>query len=192
MFERPARLILVNLDHEWQSVDEEYDLIFGTRSDRVEAQFNPEEFSLAIGAVYKNQAIPGMSHTLKQFGNTKDLSLKFELAWHVHAPLEASDHFPRFTIEERKRVEGFFLALPVPRGGDALMRNRPPQVLVVWPQCLTFQGVVTDIDLKYLRFNREGAPVQMTISVTMEEIRDLRYTSTDARQMGLMRAQRRG
>lgn len=194
MFDRPARLMLVNLDYEWEEETEDQALdqmILGSRSDRIEAQFNPEEFSLGIGAVYKDQTIPGMSHMVKQFSHTKNLSLSFELHWHVHAPLEASDHFPRLSIEERRRVEGFFLSLTVPRGGDALLRNRPPSVLVVWPQCLTFQGVVTECPLKYTRFNREGAPVQLSATVTMEELRDLRYTSRDARMMGLNRSSRR-
>lgn len=205
MFQRPPRLSLINLDYTPGAVDDADTVLeYGARPNQIDAQFNPEELTLATASVYKDQTILGMSHTLKQFSNTKNLTLSFDLHFQVHDPLTdfamtpegtkrpvgVSDHFPRLSIRERTRIEGFLLALCVPQGVETIARNRPPMVLVVWPQCLTFAGIVDTVSLKYTRFNMEGAPVAFTASISMEEIRDLRYTSDDARMMGLSR--RRG
>jgi hypothetical protein len=182
MFQRPPRLSIVNLDHEDAPNSDPF-----VSFDRIDAQFNPEEFTLAISAVYKDQVIPGMSHSLKQFTHTKNLALTFDLHFHVYSSASNTDRFPSLAVWERKVVEGFLLSLCVPGGAAIMARTRPPRVLVVWPQCLTFEGIVDDVTLKYTRFNVHAEPVELTATLKMEELRDFRYTTTGARSMGLSR-----
>jgi hypothetical protein len=191
MFERPPRLILTNLDTQQQ----------------LRAQFNPEELSLAIKPVYNKMVIPGMSHTLRQFSHTDDLTLSFELKFHVIDPkgvsaarsdiFSADDAFgedaadgdtERFTIAQRVASENFILALAIPRGdGSVITRNAPPSVLVVWPNFLSFEAILVGADFKYTRFNAKGHPVEFTVGTQWEEFRDMRYTSGDALAWGFQR-----
>lgn len=174
MYVKPPRLFLIRLDE--------------PEEERLEAQFNPTEFEIALKAVYKDHAIPGMSHQLKQFSHTDNISLKFDLFFQVmDNPARLDPRQGLFTVDDRARAEAFLFSLCVPRGDISLARNRPPSVMVAWPGFLTFEAVMLDVSFKYTEFSARGQPTQVTASCSMSEIRDLRYTSTQAREQGWQR-----
>ncbi len=87
----------------------------------------------------------------------------------------------RFTLEDRRQAEAFLLAHVTPRSGDkGIKLTAPSGILVVWPNYLSFEAVITALSFKATRFNSSGHPVEVTASVQMEELRDLRYTDLDA------------
>lgn len=179
MYERPPRLILLNLETE----------------EKLQAQFNPEQLALGIKAVYNKQVIPGMSHTLRQFSHTDDLTLQFDLAFRVtdypaFGPLMGpAVPGASFTLKDRLAAERFLLSLVVPRGGaEVIGRNSPPSVLVVWPHFLAFTAIVLDVQFRYTAFNVQGHPTEFSATLSIEEMRDIRYTSLDARQDGFVRS----
>jgi len=184
MYQRSPRLVLVNLD----SPDQE----------SLRAQFNPNELALTIKAVWQKTTIPGMSHTLRQFSHTDDLGLKLDLYFRVSAPAAAvaaglverpDSRLEPFTLDDRFHAESFLFSLCVPRGDSSFVtRNSPPKVLVVWPEFLSFEAIINDVDFKYTGFNVTGEPTEFTASLSIEEMRDLRYTSLDARLGGFQRS----
>jgi Contractile injection system tube protein len=184
---RAPRLGVINLDL--------YDKLAGQLpSDEPEpthtiwAQFNPTELELSVKAVYQQHIVPGMSHTVKQFSHTENMTFGLDLFFRVHDPLEPWGNMPRFSVEERAEVEAFFLSLVVPRGETVIAQNSPPPVMVVWPKFLTFECAVNEVKLKYSQFNRFGDPIEMTASLQLEEVRSVRYSSKQAYEWGLRRA----
>lgn len=174
-FVRPPRLTLVSLDD--NGIYE---------NTRLDAMFNPEELTMGIKAVYKDHAIPGMSHQLKQFSHTDNISLKFSIAFQVQNSQQTSGSFrtPAFTIQDREYAERFLMSLCVPRGSTDIGRNAPPTTLVLWPNFLSFEAVMLDVNLKYTRFNRNLAPIAFTAELTMDQLRDTRYTNMGMREFG--------
>lgn len=86
----------------------------------------------------------------------------------------------RFTLEDRRNAEAFLLAHVTPQAGDRGIRlSAPASILVVWPNYLSFESVLTAVTFRATRFNSAGHPVEVTASVQMEELRDLRYTDLD-------------
>lgn len=179
----------------------------------LEAQFNPEQLELGIKAVWKKHEVPGMSHQHKQFSHTENISLTFDLYFRVHAPqqtqiaplFEAStpeitdafmkpigERYPTLTIAQREYAERFLLSLCVPRSEAYLTRNAPPRILVVWPNFLSFEAVAEEVKFRYTEFNARGMPVEFTASLTVEEIRDVRFTAEYTRRTGWERSEKRG
>lgn len=174
-FKSPPKMLITNL-----ATDE-----------RLYAQFNPEEFDLSIKAAYKKQVIPGMSHEVRQFSHTESLGMKFELRFQVRGAGSRDSFTPPFSIADRRRAESFLLSLPVPMAGAVIGRtvggNAPPRVLVEWPNFLTLEASVEDVGFKYTRFNSHGDPLDLAVSVSVAEMRDVRYTSEYAREFGFFR-----
>jgi hypothetical protein len=155
--------------------------------ERLNAQFNPTDLELTIKATYKKQIVPGMSHTPLQYSHSEGLSFPLELRFQVQALSVESTEVP-FTLDDRQRVEGFLLALTTPNNGMGIIgHSAPPSVLVVWPNFLSLEAVVESISFKYSRFNAQMHPVELTASLTLEEVRNMRYTSERARVEGFQR-----
>jgi Contractile injection system tube protein len=167
MFLKPPKLVLTNL----------------TTDDRLFAQFNPEEFEIAAKAVYQKHAIPG-SHQVLQYSHSENLGMQFDLRFQVRG---GNANTAPFSTRDRKHAEGFLLALTAPGSGRAqvfrtVTTTAPPRVLVEWPFFLAFEAAVEDVTFRYTRFDgRRAAPIELTASVSVTEMRDLRFTSADAK-----------
>jgi hypothetical protein len=171
-------------------------------AERLTAQFNPTQLDIAIKAVYNKVVIPGNSHELMQFSHTTNLSLKFDLFFNVTNPsrsvkTEAEKQagnrafvantafaYPsaveKFTVDDRRAAEAFLLAHVTPQAATRGIRLAAPSgLLVVWPNYLSFEAALTDLSFKPTRFNSSGQPVDLTVSVQMEELRDVRFTADD-------------
>ena len=162
---RPARMIIVNV----------------TSGAFIEAQFNPTEFTEALQVNYARQTIPGLSHQRLQYVNTNNVRIPLALE------LEALD--PASSLDDVLSAKRFLQHLCYPRrGAQDVVGGGPPRVLFIWPQTISLNCVVTDLSFTYQRFNGEGAPVQITANVTLEEIRDVRLPSEDVLVDGSQRS----
>jgi hypothetical protein len=149
--------------------------------DVVEAQFNPAEFEEALEVNWARQTVPGLSHQPLQFVNTGNVKVTLELNFDM-LDLTAEPDQIRF-------ARRFLQSLCYPRrGAEDVIGGGPPRTLFVWPNVVSLTCVVTGLSFKYGRFNLEGAPIQFTAKVTLEEIRDVRLLSEDVLADGSQRS----
>lgn len=165
MDETPDRLSIVNL----------------ANGEQLDAQFNPEELQETLGAVYARQAVPGLSHQVKQFVHTEDLVTTFTLYFSSYpGPV-------RHALNMRARR--FLMAACHPRsvGAGSISRGGAPRLLFVWPELYALTCVLTKVTFAHKIFRRAGAPVAFTCGVTLEEIRDAFVGMEDVLQLGTER-----
>ena len=163
--QRPARMSIANI----------------STGESVDAQFNPTELEEALEVNWARQTIPGLSHQPMQFVNTGNTKFMLELNF------EAQD--PTTDLAQIHHARRFLLSLCYPRRGAAdVASGGPPRVLFVWPTFVSLTCVITALTFKYSRFNLAGAPVQFTVKVAIEEIRDIRLVSEDVLASGTQRS----
>jgi hypothetical protein len=149
--------------------------------DSIEAQFNPTEFEEVIEVNWARQTVPGLSHQPLQFVNTGNTKFTLELNFEAQDATTSLDgiHYSR----------RFLQSLCYPRrGAEDVVGGGPPRALFVWPSVISLTCVVTALSFKYGRFNLNGAPIQFTAKVTLEEIRDVRLLSEDVLADGTQRS----
>ena len=122
--------------------------------------------------------MPGLSHQILQFqstGNRQISGVEFYL-----------DRF--FTAEQPGDVDilefrAFIRALTVPpEGTEGVADTAPPRTLIIWPEVLTVEAVVADVEFQYRQLSVEGEVLVYTATVTFEEILDARVTSEELRE----------
>jgi hypothetical protein len=149
--------------------------------DSVEAQFNPTELEEALEVTWARLTVPGLSHQPLQYTNTGNVKFTFELNF------EAQD--PTADLDQLLATRRFLQSLCYPRRGAAnVASGGPPRALFVWPTLVSLTCVVTSLNFKYRRFNLAGTPVQFTVKVGLEEIRDVRLVSEDVLASGTQRS----
>lgn len=144
----------------------------------IECLFNPTQLTEKVQVNWNRLAIPGLSHQVLQFqstGNRQLSGVEFYL-----------DRF--FAAEQPGDVDilefrSFLRALTVPpEGTEDVASTAPPRVLVIWPEVLTVEAVVTDVELQYRQVGVDGTVLVYVATVTFEEILDARVTSEELRE----------
>ncbi len=69
-----------------------------------------------------------------------------------------------------------------PKGTEGVPATAPPRTLFIWPNVLTIETVLTDLEFQYKQFAADGKVQVYTATVTFEEILDVRVTSEERRQ----------
>ena len=69
-----------------------------------------------------------------------------------------------------------------PGGTEGVPATAPPRVLFVWPEVLTVEAVVTDVEFQYRQVAVDGTVLVYAATVTFEEILDVRVTSEELRE----------
>lgn len=161
---RPPRCVLVNV----------------TTGEPMECLFNPAQLTEKVQVNYTRLAVPGMSHQTLQFqstGNRQIGGVEFYL--------------DRFFAEEQPTdpdimdFRAFVFSLTVPPGGtEGVVDTAPPRVLVLWPDVLVVEAVVTEVELAYQQLAVDGAVLVYTATVSFEQILDVRVTSEQLRREG--------
>lgn len=162
---QPARMSLVNL----------------VSGEQLDAQFNPEELQETIGAVYAKQVVPGLSHQVKQFVHTEDLSIAFTLFWSGHVGVE------RHALNQRARAFLHAACHPRTTNAGSIGRGGAPRLLFVWPELFSLTCVLTKASFAHRQFNARGASVNFSCAVTLEELRDAFLASEDVIELGTRR-----
>ena len=159
---RPPRCVLVNV----------------TTGESMECLFNPVQLSEAVQVNYSRLAVPGLSHQVLQYqstGNRKIPGVEFYL-----------DRF--FAVEQPGEPDilafrAFLRALTVPPGGTKdVETTAPPRVLIIWPQVLTIETVLTDLELCYCKLSADGSVLVYTATCSFEEVLDVRVVSETLRK----------
>ncbi len=150
---RPPRCTLVNLDTQ----------------ERYECLLNPEGLTEKIGVQYRRHVVPGLGYQPLQYESTTNRgvpSLEFLVDRRFVGTASEQQDILRFRT--------FLLALtsPVTLGAP----SAPPRVLVVWPQVLTLEGVLTDVEFRYQALTSEGGVLAYTATCGFEEVLELRRT----------------
>ena len=151
----------------------------GDPKDPVYVQFNPTEFSKSLEVEYARQTIPGLPHKVLQYISTSNAQFEMELYFTANSAGEAVDN-----LTTRKRLDSFCY----PRGASSVADGGPPRILFVWPQFISLTTVITGLAENYTAFFQSGRPKEMTLTLTLEEIRDMRLLQEDVGLQGLRRS----
>lgn len=142
-------------------------------------QFNPTQFSERLAVNYGRPTVLGMSHQELQYLNTTNLTIPMEFFFLSRDPA---------THEGGAEVKRFLYSFCYPvAGADAIVGGAPPRALVVWPGVLSLTAKLTQLNINNQRFNRHAEVVQFTANCQFEEMRNVRFTSDDARRLGVRR-----
>lgn len=154
--------------------------------DAMTAQFNPDEVKEKLVVNYKDLEILGLSHRPKQYQNTSNLALSYELGFDGLSTrgIEISGVSFSKTFQSQvtaiNQARAFLMSLCyAPKGAQTVVGGGPPQVLFTWPNLYSLVCVITGLDFTHKRFARKLPSVLFTVCVTIEEIRTVRLFSED-------------
>jgi hypothetical protein len=114
--------------------------------------FNPNALTERVEVGYQRLGAIGQGYEQLQYTNTKNRTLP-GLAFYCD----------RFDGREIESFRTFLRALTVPGAVGA-----PPGVLLVWPNVVTLEGVVTDLEFQYTQFARTGEALIYTATLALE------------------------
>ena len=159
---RPPRCSLVNV----------------VTGESIECLFNPTQLTEKVQVNWSRLAVPGLSHQVLQFQSTANRSL---------AGVEF--YLDRFFATEQPgepdimEFRSFIRALTVPPAGtEGVVDTAPPRTLFIWPEVITVETVVTDVEFQYRQVAIDGRVLVYAATVTFEEILDVRVTSEELRE----------
>jgi hypothetical protein len=153
-----------------------------TTLERLDAQFNPTEFTETIGAAWASIVIPGLSHVVRQFDHTESLVYDMTLFFHsVNGGEEA-----QAVIDTARR---FLLSKVYPRPIAGLVkRGGAPRLLFVWPGQVSITCGLMKLKFQHQRFNTQNLKtIAYTATITLEEVRDELLTSDTVARLGTLR-----
>lgn len=159
---RPLRCVLANV----------------ATAESLACMFNPSSLSEKVQVNWNRVGVPGLSHQLLQFASTGNRQLPgvefYVDRFFARAQGDTSDILD---------FRGFLRALTVPpKSAAGVASMAPPRLLFIWPQVITIETVVTDLEFAYKQFAGDGAVLAYSATVTFEEILDVRVTSEDRRE----------
>jgi hypothetical protein len=148
---RAPRCVLVNVESQ----------------ERFECLLNPEGLTEKISVNYRRQVVPGLGYQPLQYESTSNRqvpSLEFVLDQRFSPSEGGAAHILRF--------RSFLLTLTQPT--DSEIPSAPPRVLVVWPDVLTLEGVLSEVEFRYQALTADGAVLAYIATCTFEEVIELR------------------
>ena len=123
---------------------------------RIDVQFNPEEYSLNKDNNFASQAIPGLSSPLLQFVHGNLRTLEMELFF------DTSDARTDVRNQANQVVDLLKITSDL---------HAPPVLLVAWAS-LQLRCVLVRANQKFTRFLEDGTPVRVKVNVTFNEFVD--------------------
>jgi hypothetical protein len=143
--------------------------------ERLDAQFNPASVEDILHVEWVKQKIPGLSHRKLQYDYTDNQKFSLELIF---------DSFFTKDLTPLQEAKQFIHSLCYLKA-----KGQTSRVLVVWPGFFSLVCVIDgDVKTKTTRFNMNGQPTYITMTIPLTEIRDSRITSEDVRSVGLIRS----
>ena len=130
----------------------------GSKEEKVEVMFNPNEYSLSSGNTYSWQAVPGLQSPIAQFVNGEATTLTMDLFFDTYE--KATDvRLDSAKISKLLDVEKDLHAPPICR--------------FVWGS-MNFKGVVEKVSQKFTMFLDSGIPVRATLNVTFRSYQTMK------------------
>lgn len=130
---------------------------------RVQVQFNPEEYTLSKDINYAQTAVPGLSSPILQFvhGNLQTLDMELFLdTLEAHGGSGAGDDVRGLV----KKLTGLMSIDPA--------THAPPILLFTWGS-LSFTCVLARASQRFIMFLPDGTPVRARLQVTFNEFRNV-------------------
>jgi hypothetical protein len=159
---RPPRCLLANV----------------TTGESMECLFNPTQLSEKVQVNWTRLSVPGLSHQILQFqstGNRQLSGVEFYLDRFFAAEQPGEPDIMEF--------RSFIRALTVPpEGTEGVVDTAPPRTLFVWPEVLTVETVVTDVEFQYRQVAVDGRVLVYSATVGFEQILDAPVTSEELRE----------
>lgn len=159
---RPPRCALVNV----------------TSGESMACLFNPTQLSEKVQVNWSRLTVPGLSHQVLQYQSTGNRSIG-----------GVEFYLDRFFATEQPGApdimafRSFVRALTVPPAGtEGVLDTVPPRTLFIWPEVITVETVVTDVEFQYRQVALDGRVLVYVAMVTFEEILDVRVTSEALRE----------
>jgi hypothetical protein len=152
----------------------------------LEAQFMPIGLTEKLSTKYVGWEIPGLSHDVLQWINTKPYELTFDLRFFT----DNSPDDRIFSLDKISEARRLLLALCLPRKRQQTVKDIAPyRVMVVLPKIISTVCVLEDVSIRHERYNVEGDLVDYTATVKFREILDMRVSAEDTYQHGMLRGQ---
>lgn len=150
-------------------------------NENITVQFNPTEFTENLEVNYGRPTVLGQSHQTLQYLNTSNFAVPMELFF-----LSRDQDTHAKGMDSKAFLYSLCYA---PNQADSIVSGAPPRAFIVWPpNVLTLTCKITRLTIRNQRFNRDGEVVQYTANCVFEEMRDVRWTSQDARRRGANRS----
>jgi len=159
---RPPRCVLVNV----------------TSGESMECLFNPTQLTEKVQVNWSRLAVPGLSHQVLQFQSTANRSLAV-VEFYLDRFFATEQPGEPDIIEFRSIIRA--LTVP-PSGTEGVVDTAPPRTLFIWPEVITVETVVTDVEFQYRQVAIDGRVLVYAATVTFEEILDVRVTSEELRE----------
>jgi len=144
----------------------------------MECLFNPTQISEKLQVNWNRLSVPGLSHQVLQFqstGNRQLSGVEFYLDRFFAAEQPGSPDIMEF--------RAFIRSLTVPpEGTEGVVDTAPPRTLFIWPEVVTVETVVTDVEFQYRQIAVDGTVLVYAATVSFEEILDVRVTSEQLRE----------
>lgn len=156
-----------------------YNLTKWPKEPPLEIQFNPTQFKERLSVAYGRPQIIGQSHQEMQYLGTTNIVVPMQFFF-----LSRDPETHKLGLSSKNFL--YSLCYPV-KTAESIVSGAPPRVLVVWPNTLSLTCKITQLEINNQRFNIHGEVTQFTANCTFEEIRELRWTSEDARALGVRR-----
>lgn len=144
----------------------------------MDAQYNPDLVDDQLDAAYAHQVIPGLSHELLQYTNTKNVSLSFDIGFDILGDdtLNANN------------IKGFIdQFMYQQRSASSVGTGSPPRLLIIWPNVYSMTCKLTSRKIAMRRFDLTLANDWFVFSLKLEEARVTRLFSEDVRTMAGLR-----
>lgn len=143
---RPARCHLVNV----------------ATGESIECLLNPKGFTEKVQVQWNRISVPGLSYQPLQYQSTGNREVR-DLEFYLDRFYAAEQPGDGDILGFRRFLRT--LTLPVPGQFPAA----PPRTLLVWPQVLTLEGVVTELTFSYQQFASDGSVLVYTAQVALDE-----------------------
>ena len=145
----------------------------------IEFLLNPTQFNEKVTVNYNRLQIPGLSHQVLQFINTANTTLPVEFYLDKFFARKVSSDPDILDFKK------FLQALTVPTAGaEDVVGGAPPRALFIWPALVSLTCVLTSLEFRYQQFGANSHVLVYTARTNFEEIREIRITSEDIRELG--------
>jgi hypothetical protein len=134
----------------------------------IECLFNPTQLNEQVKVNWNRLTVHGLSHQVLQYqstGNRQISGVEFYLDRFFATKQPGNPDILQF--------RSFLRALTLP---PAEMLA-PARALIIWPNVLTVETVLTDLEFQYRQFGTDASVLVYTAVCTFEEILNLRLTA---------------
>lgn len=157
--------------------------------EEVSAQFNPEEVKEAIQVNYEKLDIQGLSHQPRQYKNTGNLGISFELGFDQMSFRNVELGGTAVGGGDPQLMRRYLLSLCYSsRQAQTVTTGEPPRLLFVWPEMWVVQCQLDKLEFTHRRFRKKGLSTLFTASLSLEQVSDQRIFSEDVFEHGTLRS----